>query len=100
MDYRDRIVLEIAERESERLCREIIHILKQMTEGMQSSDDSPLESVWDEVCVQVQSQESATWEFYLETIRDILADEVEKLAGPEKQSIWLQADEGIRWGRV
>jgi len=68
-----------------------------MTEGMQSGDDSPLKNVWDEICVQVQGEESIMFDAYLDTIRSFIQDEVKKLDIQTKQVIWLQTNEGIDW---
>jgi len=66
---------------------------------MQSGDDTPLNNVWDEVCVQVQGQESFFWEdAYLETIRGIVLGFVQDLDTATKQAIWLQTRAGEEWG--
>ena len=64
-----------------------------MTNGMQSGDDSGLKDIWDEVCVQVQAQQSIFWNLYSDTIWEIVAREVEKLDILIKQAIWLQTSE-------
>ena len=47
MDYRDSIVVDIAQMECSRITRKAILALQKMTEGMQSGDDTPLkESQW------------------------------------------------------
>ena len=96
-DYRDQIIADIAERECKRVSRKVIHALRRMTEGMQSGDDTPLKTIWDEVCVQVQSQESIMWDADLDTITRIIWDEIERLNAPTKQAIWLQTNEGMDW---
>jgi len=56
---------------------------------MQSGDDSLLRNVWDEVCVQVQGQESALWEdAYVPTIRAVITQRLEKERIATKQAIW------------
>ena len=51
----EHIVSGIAERECHRVARRVIRRLQNIGHGyMQSGDDSPLASVWDEVCVQVR----------------------------------------------
>jgi len=47
-----------------------------MSDGMQSGDDTPLKNIWDEVCVQVQGEESAMWDTYSETIQSLILGEV------------------------
>jgi hypothetical protein len=68
-----------------------------MTEGMQSGDDSGLRNVWDEVCVQVQGQESVMWDVYLDTISGIIAGYLSGLDDAVKQAIWLQTNNGMDW---
>jgi len=69
-----------------------------MTEERQSGDDTVLDNVWDEVCVQVQRQESTMWEDYVDTIRQIIkVHGLPKLAPEEQQAIWLQTNSGLGW---
>jgi hypothetical protein len=68
-----------------------------MKEGMQSGDDTPIKNIWDEVCVQIQSELSVMWDAYLETINAIISQEVIKLDSAIKQAIWLQTDGGMDW---
>ena len=42
----------------DRLVRGVVRDLQAMKDGLQSGDDSGLANIWDEVCVQVQYQES------------------------------------------
>jgi hypothetical protein len=97
MDYRDRIIVKIAEKECERINRRVVLALQKMTDGMQSGDDSGLKNIWDEVCVQVQEQEFFTWRLYEDLMWDLIADEVKKLDEVHKQSIWLQTDQSYCW---
>jgi hypothetical protein len=97
MDYRDRIIVRIAEQECKRISRKVVLALQKMTDGMQSGDDSGLKNIWDEICVQVQSEQSIMWNLYEDLISDIIAWEVEKLGDVHKQAIWLQTSEGIYW---
>ncbi|MBI2817806.1 MAG: hypothetical protein HYX72_12785 [Acidobacteria bacterium] len=97
MDHRDKIIADIAERECRRVSRKVIVALQKMTEGMQSGDGSILKNVWDEVCVQVQFQQSVMWDAYLETISTFIGGEVEGLDALQKQAIWLQTDNGMEW---
>src|SRR5439155_16348828 len=97
MNPSDQIVIAIADRESKRLARSVIRQLQSMTDCMQSGDDSPLANVWDEVCVQVQGQESVIWETYVETLEGIVLGFVADLDHETKQAIWLQTREGSEW---
>jgi hypothetical protein len=97
MDYQDNIIYEIADKECERICRKTIHSLQKMKEGMQSGEDTILRNVWDEVCVQVQSQKSVLWNAYLENKNVIIAYEVSELDDVIKQAIWLQTFQSMDW---
>lgn len=81
----------------ERATRKTIRVLQEMDCCLMAGDDSGLTSAWDEVCVQVQGEESGAWEAYESTIQDILTAEFGKLSSHEQDAIWLQTDEGENW---
>jgi hypothetical protein len=91
------VLLAIANRECDRLARKVIRHLQGMKDCLQSGYDSPLENAWDELCCQVQGQESPMWELYIDLVETIVLGVVEKLNTETKQAIWLQTDEAIRW---
>ena len=97
MDYRDGILKDIAARECSRISRKTVRTLQKMRDGMQSGEDSPLQNIWDEICVQVQSEESVMWWAYRDTIEGIIAIEVDLLDLPTKKAIWLQTDGYENW---
>ena len=97
MNPRDRIISRLADLECKRVSRKVIRALQRMTEGMQSGDDSVLANVWDEVCVQVQGQESVMWHVYLDTINSMIVGHLSELDSAVKQAIWLQTDAGMEW---
>jgi hypothetical protein len=97
MDYRDKIISDIAEAECKHICRKVILALQRMTEGMQTGDDTPLKNIWDEVCVEVQFYQSVFWDLYLYTIGTTIWAAVERLDVPRKQAIWLQTGAGMDW---
>jgi hypothetical protein len=96
MDYKDRIILQIAQSACDRVAKKVIRNLQRMTDCL-SGDDSPLKNVWDEICVQVQYEESFMWEVYLEQIRFFTNAEVERLPPEIRAAIWLQTDQGWEW---
>jgi hypothetical protein len=53
--------------------------------------------VWDEVCAQVQHEESVYWDAYNDTMRAVIRAFVAALSKPEKQAAWLQTNRGIDW---
>jgi len=97
MDVDRRLVSRIADRECKRILRKVVRRLQRMTSEMQSGDDSCLKNVWDEVCVQVQGQESTVWDAYLDTIRQLISAYLDELDVELKRAIWLQTDAGIDW---
>jgi hypothetical protein len=97
MDDRDRIIVSIAEHECKRIARRVMRTLQGMTKGMQSSDDSGLANLWDEVCVQVQGPESVMWDYYVEVMRDVIEKQVHMLSVELTKAIWLQTDNGFGW---
>jgi len=86
-----------ARRECRRISRKTILALQKIRNGRQSGEDSPLRNTWDEICVQVQSEESIFWGLYRDTIEGSIADEVERLDVPTKESIWLQTEGYEYW---
>src|SRR5437773_8626115 len=97
MDARDKIIWKLANRACNRISRRVIRTLQKMTEGMQSGNDSRLKNIWDEVCVQVQGQESMMWEAYLDTMRGVIVRALPQVDLEAKQAIWLQTSNGLDW---
>jgi hypothetical protein len=67
-----------------------------MTDTM-SGDDSELKTTWDEICAQVQYEESFHWDAYDHTVRCIVRGHVAKLPKHERDAIWLQTNAGSDW---
>ena len=57
----------------------------------------PFRNVWDEICVQVQEEESVLWGAHKDTAEDIIAREGEHLDMPTKKAMWLLSDEYVDW---
>lgn len=97
MKYKDAVLDYISDKACEEISRTVIKDLRKMTEGMQSGDDTPLKNVWDEVCVQMQSEPSYMWDAYEDTILGMIGQEVHKLDKNIIGAIWLQTGEGEDW---
>src|SRR5438445_2183848 len=97
MDAHDTIIWKLADRACNRISRGVVGTLQKMTEGMQSGNDSGLKNIWDEVCVQVQGQESSMLEAYLDTIRIVIVRTLPQVDLEAKQAIWLQTSNGLDW---
>lgn len=91
------IARQLAEHTAERITRRVIAALQRLTDCQLSGDDSSLENTWDEICVQVQYEESYAWDVYLETVKAILGGDVEDLAAHEREALWLQTEQGSDW---
>jgi len=97
MNYGDKIISDFAESACKTISKKVIRKIQKLIPEMQSGDDSLLKNVWDEICVQVQGEESWMWDIYLETISTYVASEVKHLNDSTKQAIWLQTQEGFDW---
>ena len=91
------VIQAFAEETCQRLTRRMIAKLQKMKEGLQSGDGSGLETIWDEICVQMQDQLSILWNLYDFTVRRMVEAEVEKLSRHEREAIWLQTTEADDW---
>jgi hypothetical protein len=91
------IVRQLAEHVARRLTLRAIEDLQSMMEVLGSGDDSGLESVWEEICVQVQYEQSVMWEAYVETMEGLLFGLVEELPSHEQEALWLVTDTGEEW---
>ena len=97
MDPYESLLSEIADGECQRVSRKVIRSLQRMTDGLQSGDDSELMNVWNEVCVQVQGEQSVIWDAYLHTVGRLISDQLSRVDVTLKRAIWLQTPEGIDW---
>lgn len=96
MCYKDRIVSGLADRACLKIARKVVRTLQRMTDVL-SGEDSPIENVWDEICVQVQGEYSFYWEVYVDVVDQIVASQIDNLTTDVRLAIWLQTDEGVSW---
>lgn len=90
------LVQTVAKLALDRTVAAVVDNLDSMDGGL-SGDDSGLDTVWEEICVQVRHEQSFSWDLYDELVRDLISQELPKLQDHEKAAIWLQTDEGISW---
>ena len=90
------IVRTVARVAAERITRKVITDLRRMKHTL-SGDDSELKTTWDEICAQVQYEESFHWSGYDETVRTLLSSHIAELPKHEQEAIWLQTDAGSDW---
>ena len=91
------VIRAFAEEICQRLTRKMIASLQKMNDALHSGDGSGLENTWDEICVQVQYEQSILWNLYDSTVRQMVEAEVEKLSPQEREAIWLQTPEADGW---
>jgi hypothetical protein len=91
-----RVVAKLAEEVAQRLAKAVKSDLDELEGGL-SGDDSGLETVWEELCVQVQGEESFAWDEYENIAFDAIEKHVENLMDHESAAIWYQTDEGTEW---
>ena len=91
------VVRALADQICKRLTRRLIATLQKMNNGLLSGEDSGLKNTWDEICAQVQFEESFSWDAYDETVRGLATSDVEKLQPHEREAIWLQTTAADHW---
>ncbi|MGQ7815792.1 hypothetical protein ACUTAH_08965 [Metapseudomonas furukawaii] len=92
-----RISRDLGQALTKRLVLGCIRDLQRMQDCLSSGEDTPLRSIWDEICVQQQCEESTFWDAYLETIAAFLEARVKHLQGYELDAPWLLTPEGKDW---
>lgn len=80
------------------MTRKVIADLQRMKSSSLSGEDSGFKNTWDEICVQVQYDQSIYWDAYDLTVRSLLDSYVEHLDDFEREAVWLQTPEGKDWG--
>ena len=90
------LLRKFAEEIAERISRKTLSALQKVTDTL-SGDDSELKNAWDEICVQVQDEQSFFWDAYDETVRSFVSGYVEELQSHEKLVLWFQTEEGWDW---
>lgn len=78
---------------SKKVSFDVIKKLKVTKAPLMTGDDTVLENVWEEICVQMQFEESFFWETYEFHIIELIKSELESLPKQELQAIWLSTDE-------
>jgi hypothetical protein len=79
------------------ICERAKRRLMQMPYSGLPGDDANLRNVWEELCVQIQFGESAFWEDYETSVRQVVAGAMLDCQDYEKLAIWLVTDPGFDW---
>lgn len=96
--FQKALIREFAVAAADQICAKAIGSLSALRATL-SGDDSGLENVWEEICVQVQGEESFYWEIYLKTMSDAVLGAIHELDLPTRDlsALWLQSEEGWDW---
>lgn len=95
MRIEQKIVAAWARRISNKVIKKTIKAIKQFSgNSMLSGDCSGLKNVWEEICVQMQSEKSLHWWAYISLIDSIIAGYVDELSPDERSALWAVSDEG------
>ena len=90
------ILSKFANEIAERITRKCVVEFQKMKDTFSTGDsDSGLANAWDEICVQIQEQESLYWEDYDEMVRLFVASHVEELKLHEKLALWFQTEKSL-----
>lgn len=90
------LIRELADTAAKAIALRVVASLQEITQTL-SGDDSGLTNAWEEVCVQVQGEESVDWETYREIMSDFVMEELAALPRRDRAALWLQTDDGSSW---
>lgn len=82
-----------------KLTRRVARQFQQMRDPsmLSSGQDSGLKSVWDEICVQQQTFESADWSAHERMIERANIAIIESMDAQQKQVLWVLTEKGWSW---
>ncbi len=71
--------------------------IKRESGMMTSCEDSGLENLWDEICVQIQWEPFFFWNLYEDFVYSLIIEILNKYSDEKKKMMWLQTDEFDEW---
>lgn len=87
---------QLAERAGVGVCRRVIRQLQAIPKV--TSDILPhLQTTWDEICIQVQGEQSIMWDAYVDEMQLRLRRVIDRLPRLEREAMWMQTDAGRDW---
>jgi hypothetical protein len=90
------VASEVAKTAATRIVAQTVSWL-QTLEATLSGDGTVLDNVWEEICVQVQYEESTLWDAYKETVLTDFAARFGELEYHVQIALGLQTPEGFEW---
>lgn len=94
MDLEEKIALNIAKSLSDHLCKKITSKTIRWMQGFPTTlDMGYLKNLWDDVCYEIQGEESYSWSYYNDMIISNVASLLEGQEDYEVNAIWMQSDE-------
>lgn len=95
MRIEEQIVAAFANKISEQIVTGVVRSLKKMNSDHEMlSGNSGLKNVWEEICVQVQGEESFNWSAYIDVMERMLYSSLERLLPHEQIALWALTEEG------
>jgi hypothetical protein len=88
----EQIVSDLANATCKRIANQVRIKLQGMTDVRLFGDDSIVKNVWEELCVQLQGEESLMWSAYEETVEVLVKGYIAGLPRFELEAVWLQTD--------
>lgn len=95
MNVLEKLIQQVSQDETRRICQKVRLIFTKIEATL--SGDSGLHNAWDEICVQVQFQQSLYWDVHENMILDQIELVVKELPEHIKTIIWLQTENGFDW---
>ncbi len=92
-----KIIADLGEDVARRCALRVVKLLKGMNDPLLSGQDSGLVNIWEEVCVQVQLQESGEWELYEDMMEGMVEMEVKEMKWHQLVAAWLCTEAGGEW---
>lgn len=96
-----RFLATLADEASQKIVKKLICEFKacKRDSGMMTSDeDSGLTNLWDEICVQIQGEQSSFWDLYVDYIDSCILKSLPKVYTINEQKLfWLQSEEFKQW---
>lgn len=90
------IVKTLASEVAGRITRRCMAELRKL-DGLYQGDLTVLRNFWEELCVQIQYDQSVLWDAYDDCIHEMIRVQVENLPRHEREALWLQTEEACDW---